>query len=134
MNRSKVIVVPCGDYDEEHVYNAMRAGIDELGGIETFVGKEEKILVKTNFLSPQDMDSAVVTHPSVIKGMLRILQEEGYADVSYGDSPGHGTSKAAVRKLGLDESNSFGAKIADMNEEKKVHFEECKTCKDFIFT
>ncbi|MCR5323868.1 MAG: DUF362 domain-containing protein [Lachnospiraceae bacterium] len=134
MERSKVIVVPCENYNEETVYHAMKTGIQALGGIGCFVKPEEKILVKTNFLSVADKDSAIVTHPSVIKGMLRILNEEGYGDVCYGDSPGHGSSKAAIRKLGIDESSSFGAKMADMNEEAKVHFEQGKTCKDFVFT
>ena len=134
MEKSKVVVVRCKNYDEADVYNAMRTGIEALGGIEQFVKKEDKILVKTNFLSTADKDSAIVTHPSVIKGMLRILQEEGYADVSFGDSPGHGSSRAAISKIGIDENSSFGAKIAEMNEEVKVHFDEGKTCKDFAFT
>ncbi|MCR5330525.1 MAG: DUF362 domain-containing protein [Lachnospiraceae bacterium] len=112
----------------------MRTGIGLLGGIKSLIGQDEKILVKPNFLSVADQDSAIVTHPSVIRGMLRILQEEGYTDVAYGDSSGHGSSKAAARKLGLDESNSFGARTADMNEEAKVHFEAGKTCRDFVFT
>ena len=133
-NRSKVIVVPCENYDEELVYRSMRAGIDALGGLERFVRADEKVLVKTNFLSAADKDSAVVTHPAVIRGMLRILQEDGIADVSYGDSPGHGTSRAAISRLGLDESNSFGARIAEMNKEVKVSFPEGKTCREFVFT
>ncbi|MBO4414831.1 MAG: DUF362 domain-containing protein [Lachnospiraceae bacterium] len=112
----------------------MKTGIETLGGIGQFVKKTEKLLVKPNFLSTADKDSAIVTHPSVIKGMLRILQEEGYADVVYGDSPGHGTSKAAAHKIGLDESCSYGAKMADMNEEAKVSFPEGKTCREFVFT
>ena len=133
-NRSRVVVVPCESYDGELVYNAMKTGIEALGGIGSFIKPEEKLLVKTNFLSAADKDSAIVTHPSVIRGMLRILREEGYEDVSYGDSPGHGTSRAAIRRLGLDESNTFGAKIADMNEEARIEFPQGSTCKEFVFT
>ena len=134
MERSKVIVVPCRSYDEETVYQALKTGIGALGQIGDFVRPDEKILVKTNFLNAADKDSTVITHPSVISGMLRILQENGYADVSYGDSPGHGSCKAAAAKAGMNESNSYGAKLAEMNEEAKVSFPQGKTCKEFVFT
>ena len=134
VKRSRVIVVPCDNYDEELVYRSIRAGIDALGGLGRFVSQNEKVLVKPNFLSTADKDSAVVTHPAVIRGMLRILQEDGISDVSYGDSPGHGTSRAAINRLGLDESNSYGAKIADMNKDAKISFPEGKTCREFVFT
>ena len=131
--RSKVVLVPCGSYDEEKVFRAMKQGIDMLGGIEKFVGKEEKILVKPNFLTAAEADKAVTTHPSVIKGMLRILQGAGYTGVQFGDSPGHGSSRAAVRKLGIPEE-IYGASAADMSEERLVSFEEGRTAKEFYFT
>ena len=134
MKKSKVIVVPCESYDEETVYQALKTGIGELGGIGDLVRPEEKILVKTNFLNAADKDSAQITHPSVIIGMLRILQENGYADVSYGDSPGHGSCRAAAAKAGMNESNSYGARLAEMNEEARVSFPQGKTCKEFVFT
>ncbi len=134
MEKSKVIVVPCRSYGEETVYQALKRGIGELGQIGELVDPKEKILVKTNFLNAADKDSAMVTHPSVIGGMLRILHESGYKDVSYGDSPGHGSCRAAAAKVGMNESNSYGASLAEMNEETKVSFPQGSTCKDFVFT
>lgn len=132
--KSKVVVVPCDSYDEEKVYECMKQGIDLLGGIENYVKKDEKILVKPNFLSAADADKAITTHPSVIKGMLRILSEEGYASVKYGDSPGHGSCKGAAERMGLCAENTFGAECADMSEEVLVKYEEGLTCKEFHFT
>lgn len=133
MDKSRVVLIPCAGYDEEEIYRAMKQGIDMLGGIGSFVKKEEKILVKPNFLTVAEADKAVTTHPSVIKGMLRILQEAGCTHVKYGDSPGHGSSGAAARRLGIPDG-AYGAVLADMSEEVRVSFEEGMTAKEFYFT
>ncbi|MBR4798007.1 MAG: DUF362 domain-containing protein, partial [Oscillospiraceae bacterium] len=93
----------------------MKAGIDLLGGIGRFVGPEENILVKPNFLHSSDESRAVTTHPSVIKAMLRLLNESGYGNVRFGDSPAMGSCRSAAAALGL-EDGIYGASIADMSE------------------
>lgn len=132
--KSKVIIVPCDNYEEEKVYAAMRQGIDLLGGITVFVSPTEKILVKPNFLTVSEADRAVTTHPAVIRAMLRILSEDGCMRVKYGDSPGHGSGKAAAEKIGLTKENTYGAKLAPMNKESRVVFPEGITAKEFCFT
>ena len=127
MEKSKVAVLFCDSYGEDKVYSCIKSGIELLDGLDKFISKEEKVLVKPNFLSPSEADSSVVTHPSVIKAMLRLLSEQGYGQVKYGDSPGHGSCKAAAAKIGLNTENTYGARLADMNEEVKVAFPEGKT-------
>lgn len=131
--KSKVIVVPCETYEEESVYEALKNGLSVLGGIEAFVKPEEKILVKPNFLVPSLPESAVTTHPSVMKAVFRMLQETGCTNVLYGDSPGHGSCDHAAHKMGLSEDSTYGAKRADMSKEVKVKFEEGKTAREFYF-
>ena len=46
-NKSKVVVIPCDSYDEEKVYNKLKAGLAELGGFEKIVSPEEN-----QFLAP----------------------------------------------------------------------------------
>lgn len=72
--------------------------------MEAFLNKSEKILVKPNFLSAAQPEKAVTTHPAVIEAVFRILHEEGYLHVQYGDSPGHGSCQAAAGKIGLEEA------------------------------
>ena len=96
MEKSRVVIVPCDNYGKETVYQAMKKGIDTLGGIGRFVKRDESILIKPNLLKAADPDKAVTTHPSVIEAMFRILCEEGYRKVSYGDSPGHGDCAGAA--------------------------------------
>ncbi|MCR4990530.1 MAG: cellulase family glycosylhydrolase [Lachnospiraceae bacterium] len=131
--RSLVAVIPCDDYDEQKVYECLKRGIDALGGIGEFVDRDEKILVKPNLLSAADPDKAVTTHPSVLKGVLRILNEFGSKDVSFGDSPGHGSCEGALRALGMNDSNSYGARIVPMSDEVHVDFEDGIACKEFYF-
>ena len=121
--KSKVIVIPCNTYEEEKVYKALKRGLSYLGGMEAFVRPEEKILVKPNFLVASLPESAVTTHPSVMKAVFRILQEMGCAEVLYGDSPGHGSCVNAANKIGLEEDSTYGAERADMSKEVKVHYE-----------
>lgn len=132
--KARVVVVPCPTYREEIVYRAVKCGVALLGGMEKFVKPEEKILVKPNFLSAALPESAVTTHPSVMKAVFRILEEMGCDNVKYGDSPGHGSCQGAAGKLGLDAKEVFGAKLADMSQEVLVPYPEGMTAKEFYFT
>ena len=132
--RSKVIVVPCSTYDKETVYRAVKAGVLALGGIGSFIRHEERILVKPNYLSAADPDKAVTTHPAVIEAVLRLLSEYGCADLSCGDSPGHGKGEAVAARLGLAETfRALGVREAEMNEEVLTAYPEGKTAKSFYF-
>lgn len=133
MNKSLVTVSVVKSYDEEVIFDAVKSAVNELGGIEKFVRKDEKILIKPNFLFPSEEEKAITTHPSVIKAVCRLLSENGYAKVSVGDSPGNGSCRIAVKKSGLEEKDLYGAVIADMSEEKTVKFKEGRVCKTFHF-
>jgi len=131
-NKSKVVLIPCFDYEEDKVFRAMQLGISLLGGIERFVSTEEEILVKPNFLHPDESSRAVTTHPAVIKAMLRILSESGYSNVMFGDSPARGSCRSAAKALGL-EDGIFGARIADMSEPVEVALPGGTTAESFYF-
>lgn len=134
-SKSEVAVVYCSSYDEQTVYDALKAGLDALGGIERFVSKDQKILVKPNFLSASEPEKAIITHPSVIKAMLRILSENGCSDVCCGDSPGHGSPENAASKADLDGAfEEYGIESADMSTEVSFSFEEGMTARHFWFT
>ena len=133
ITRSLVAVLPCEDYSEEQVYETMKKGIDLIGGIGSFACPSDNILVKPNFLHTSEESAAVTTNPSVIKAMLRILNEAGYGNVRYGDSPGMGSCRSAAAALGLTDG-LFGADIADMSEAVKVDFPEGRTARQFWFT
>ena len=114
--KSKVIAIPCDSYDEEKVYKCVKNGLSQLGGFESIVGAEEKILVKPNLLSASVPDKAIATHPSVLKAVMRLLNERGCTDVKIGDSPGHGSCEGALKTLGLKKGEIYGARFTPMSE------------------
>ena len=71
MNKSRVALIRCDQYDAETVYNAVKRGIDLLGGIENFAKPGEKILLKPNGLSGSPPEKYVTTHPTVFKAAGR---------------------------------------------------------------
>jgi len=118
---TKVIAVRCTSYDEEEIYRVMRNGVDALGGLHSLVPGDARVLVKPNYLSYADPDKAVTTHPAVIKAMLRMLHEDGYCAVTFGDSPGHGSNAAISERLGVASvAGKYGAVPADMETEVAV--------------
>jgi uncharacterized protein (DUF362 family)/ferredoxin len=132
--RSTVVAVPCGDYNPERVYAAVCTGIQALGGLDTFLQPDERVLVKPNLLKPADADSAVTTHPVVLQAVLRLLEEYGCTSVRFGDSPGHDTGTHALERLGFRaEEPVYGACLTPMTEEVRVDFPEGMTEKEFWF-
>ena len=132
--RAKVAAVPCGDYEPETVYAAVRAGIEALGGLGAFLRPEERVLVKPNLLKPAEADSAVTTHPEVLRALFRLLEEYGCASVRFGDSPGHDTGTHALERLGFRADEPvFGARLTPMSEELRVDFPGGMTEKEFWF-
>lgn len=100
--KSKVVVLPCEAYEEEKIYNLLKDGLKELGGLEALIGKEEKILLKPNLLKKAEVEKAVITHPVVVGAFARILREEGYANIVLADSCGHGTTRQVIQGTGMD--------------------------------
>lgn len=91
-----VALVACDGYEEEKVYEAVKWGVDALGGLAAFVKPEEKVLLKPNLLGKQPPQMAVTTHPAVFGAVARLLREQGCADISYGDSPTTGTKTKSL--------------------------------------
>lgn len=132
--KSQVVAVPCKDYEPENVLEAIRTGIRALGGLEAILRPEERVLVKPNLLKPAEENTAVTTHPEVLRAVLRLLEEYGCTSVRFGDSPGHDTGTHALERLGFSADEPvFGAHIAPMTEEVRVGFPEGMTEKEFWF-
>ena len=82
---SKIGIVKCQKYDYElvlhHVYRVLE-GLDSIK-----LMKPGKVLVKTNLLKKNKPEHGVTTHPYVVEGVVRFLQDRGHS-VIIGDSPG----------------------------------------------
>jgi len=97
---SSVSIVKCLNYDEEIVLDELRRSIDLIGGIQTFVGKGNRVLLKPNLLYGRSPEKAVTTHPAIVKGMIQIVREAGGVPF-IGDSPSVGSMIKAAEKAGI---------------------------------
>ncbi len=133
--KSRVVLIPCSTYDGEQVYEALRRGIDLLGGLQGLIQPEEKILLKLNLVRSAPLDRAVVTHPAVAGAMARILKEEGYRSVQAGDSSGFGNPLRTMHELGFAEVLSKnGARPVEFKEAVKTEFPEGIHAKEFMLS
>jgi uncharacterized protein (DUF362 family)/Pyruvate/2-oxoacid:ferredoxin oxidoreductase delta subunit len=98
--KTPVSIVRCQTYDEEEVLKALQQSIDLIGGMDSFVKKGDRVLLKPNLLYGKRPEKAVTTHPSVIKGVLQLIKEVGGIP-SLGDSPGIGSSTGVAEKAGI---------------------------------
>jgi uncharacterized protein (DUF362 family)/Pyruvate/2-oxoacid:ferredoxin oxidoreductase delta subunit len=98
--KSTVSIVKCQNYDEDEVLKGLRKVIGLLGGIEQFVQNGNRVLLKPNLLYGKAPEKAVTTHPSIVKGMIKIVREAGGVPF-IGDSPGVGGLRRTAEKAGI---------------------------------
>jgi len=79
MDKIKVSVKRCGDYDEENLSSALDTCLNALGNFNDIVRPDKKILLKPNLLSPSEPEKAITTHPlfieSIIKKIVKITNQ-----------------------------------------------------------
>jgi uncharacterized protein (DUF362 family)/Pyruvate/2-oxoacid:ferredoxin oxidoreductase delta subunit len=132
ITKAKVALIACDTYDDEKVYEAVKKGLDLIGGKGQFVKAGEKIVLKPNVLIGSSPDRCVCTHPSVFKAAGRILQEAGVS-LSCGDSPGFGGTSFSMRMAGLKQlADELGIPIADFSKGKPVTHKEALLVKRFV--
>lgn len=113
--KSKVSLEHCNEYDYDRVYKALNKSIENLGGLDKYLNKGEKVLLKLNLLMKKKPEEAVTTHPVFVQALTTIIMEYG-CEVLLGDSPGGPFSEKALTSLyavtGIDEiSKKTGAKL-----------------------
>ena len=105
MEKSKVAVVACPDYEPARVKESLQKGLEAIGGLESLIGKEENILLKPNLVRSAKRERAVVTDPEVMDALITILQENGYENISCGLGTPEGIAKEAGLKEVLEKHN-----------------------------
>jgi uncharacterized protein (DUF362 family)/NAD-dependent dihydropyrimidine dehydrogenase PreA subunit len=129
--KAKVAIVRCESYDEKLVYNAVKKGIELIGGIDLFAKKGENILLKVNNLAGAKPEEAVCTHPSVLNAVIKILLEKKFS-VFYGDSPGFEKPAVGLAKSGLKEiGDRYNLEIGDFEKGRVAEFPKAMACNRF---
>lgn len=128
---SKVAVTKCKSYESLLVYAAVKRSVDLVGGITAFVKPGTKVLVKPNLLLATEPESAVDTHPEVVRAAVKILKEID-CKVYIGDGPNVWGDQA----LDIDKvfEKSGMKRIADEEAVELVKFDKRRWRRDFILT
>jgi len=84
--------------------------------MDSFVRPGQRVLIKPNMLSAKGPEKAVTTHPEVVRGVVRLVQECGGVPL-VGDSPGVGSTFFVAEKCGiLDVVRGTGAILVPFDE------------------
>jgi uncharacterized protein (DUF362 family)/Pyruvate/2-oxoacid:ferredoxin oxidoreductase delta subunit len=121
---SKVVLIRCESYDYDEVKKAVQKGIEMLGGPLIFAKPGEKILLKPNLLVADPPEKCSTTHPMVFKAVGEVLKSTG-ANLSYGDSPGFGSTEVAAKKSGIAQAAlELKIELADFHSGKEILFKD----------
>ncbi len=104
------------DYKRPVVEEALNRLLYPLGGIEAFVQPGQRVLIKPNLLAGKEPEKAVTTHPEIVWGIIRLVQNAG-GRARVGDSPGVGSCYQVARRSGiLAVVAETGAELAPFKE------------------
>ncbi|HNV68532.1 MAG TPA: DUF362 domain-containing protein [Candidatus Ozemobacteraceae bacterium] len=79
-------VVPCRDYAETTIKQALLQLLKPFGGLGNLVHSGDRVLLKPNLLSARGPDAAATTHPLLVEFLASACRQLG-AQVFIGDSP-----------------------------------------------
>ncbi len=123
MKKNIVSIVKIQNYNPDKVKSAIAKSIEPLGGMNAFVNKGQKVLLKPNILLGLSPDKAATTHPAVIAAVAELVNEAG-GIVFLGDSPGVGSFESAMKPTGIGKVvEKYGIELADFSN---VHPFECE--------
>lgn len=91
-----VSIVKCDKY--EQVQRAVDEALELIGGIEKFVKKGDKVVIKPNLVSKKNPDEAVTTHPDFLHAVIVAVERAG-GEVTIAESPGGPYNQAILKSL-----------------------------------
>jgi uncharacterized protein (DUF362 family)/Pyruvate/2-oxoacid:ferredoxin oxidoreductase delta subunit len=129
--RQKVSIVPCSDYAYAQVVAGVRAVLEPLGGMEAFVTRGDRVLLKPNLLSGKHPDKCVTTHPSLVKAVAQLVQEAGGIP-AIGDSPGVGDLHHVAAQARITEvAEELGCPLVEFKDVAEIKTDAAYTFRRF---
>jgi len=124
MDKAKVVLSRCTDYEPAKIADSLQRQFDLLGGIEKFIKPGDRVLLKPNFIAPKRRCCACQSDPAVIIETARLLKDFG-ARPFVGDSPAWGDVYGSVKALKLAEPlGKLGVPIKQLNRPVKCRLGE----------
>jgi uncharacterized protein (DUF362 family)/NAD-dependent dihydropyrimidine dehydrogenase PreA subunit len=98
LENNEVALVGCESYDRSLVEERVARVFELLGGPGAIAGAGESVFLKVNALAPKPPESAVTTHPEVVRAVVR--QFQAVTDrIIIGDSPGGPYTPVVLRRF-----------------------------------
>ena len=88
----------CRTYEYQKVKEAVLKTFENLGGVEKYIKKGDKVLLKTNLVMRKKPEEAATSHPFVVQAIAEVLVNYG-AEVQIGDSPGGPFSEMLLKSI-----------------------------------
>lgn len=99
---------------------AVTRAVDELGGIDRFVKKGDRVLLKANLLIARTPDKLVTTSPEIVRAAARLVKKAG-GKPYIGDSPAMGTAEKVAAKSGIgDVARAEGIEVVNFHQPVEV--------------
>ncbi|MBQ7602693.1 MAG: DUF362 domain-containing protein [Clostridia bacterium] len=132
---NKVALFGCDEYQFDKVFDAVKKSVDALGGIQSFVKKDQLVVLKVNLVIKFAPERAATTHPLVVAAISRLCQEAG-AKVVIADSAGGPFNDkymgAIYKATGMvDASLQYGFEICNNYNSYTAKFDDAKVAKEF---
>lgn len=127
----QVALLRCGEYDVELIEKTLRQGFDLLGG-DTYIRKVipsgSTVLLKPNLLNAEPAGSLTITNNIFFEAVVRVIKDYT-GKISFGDSPGFGSSRRAAEKAGLIEvADRYGIKFEEFTESLHLKLDNALLC------
>ncbi|MBN1788163.1 MAG: DUF362 domain-containing protein [Sedimentisphaerales bacterium] len=116
MAQIKVSLTKCDNYDSVNVRRALQKHFDLQGGIDTFISRGDKVLIKPNMIAPRPASWPTQTHPAMIIELAKILLDAG-AKPFVADSPAWANMITCARTLEMVEPlEKLGVRIRQLRK------------------
>lgn len=105
-----VSIQACKTYDLAAVQSALEQSIVDLGGLDKYINRGSKVLLKVNLLMKKKPEEATTTHPVFVEALANILVAHG-CQVLIGDSPGGPFNQKSL--MPIYETCGYNALVSD---------------------
>lgn len=135
--KAKVALVKCTSYEQQEVDEAVRLAIELLGGLECLkpLNRDSLLVLKPNLLAKSAPEKACTTHPAVFRAVGKALQDNGYNNLKYGDSPGNPMVKPekVAAECGIkNAADELGIPIGQFEHGTEVDFPQGRVADGFV--
>ena len=96
---STVSLIRADSYERQRLRASLKTLLEPLGGMEAFVKKDNRVLLKPNLLTAGRVGKECITRPELVHAVAQLVQEAG-GKPFLGDSPAFGTAWGVAKANG----------------------------------